>query len=212
MKLLTLGDSFTYGEELANKSLAWPALVAGQIDCELTNLAKPGSGNTNIVRQCIEQLDNYDMVIIAWSHFARIEFADEFGVYDTWPGHTGVVFKDNLAFRGGLIKYITSYYDDDYLYRQYLINIILIQNYLKIKNKRYIMLDTFGNTEKLKRIENQDLTKQIDQKLFLGWPYQSMMEWTYRCSQGPNGHFLEDGHRIVAEKINEHIRHLGWVS
>jgi hypothetical protein len=39
-----------------------------------------------------------------------------------------------------------------------------------------------------------------------------MMEWTYETPQGPGGHFLEQGHVIVADKINEYIRHLGWVS
>jgi hypothetical protein len=38
-----------------------------------------------------------------------------------------------------------------------------------------------------------------------------MMEWTYGSPQGPMGHFLEEGHAIVADKIYEHIRHLGWL-
>jgi hypothetical protein len=39
-----------------------------------------------------------------------------------------------------------------------------------------------------------------------------MMEWTYRTPQGPGGHFLEQGHAIVADKIYEHIRNLSWIS
>jgi hypothetical protein len=39
-----------------------------------------------------------------------------------------------------------------------------------------------------------------------------MMEWTYKTPQGPAGHFLEEGHQKVAEKINEYIRNIGWVS
>jgi lysophospholipase L1-like esterase len=207
MKLLTVGDSFTYGEELDNRANAWPNVLATTNRYELTNLAEPGSGNTRIVRNCIQHVDQYDMVIIAWSHFARIEFADEYGIYDTWPGHRGLLFNDNLEFRKKILSYITNYHNDNYLYNQYLINIILLQNYLKSNNKKYIMLNSFGRN----KIDN-NLIDQIDKELFLGWPNQSMMEWTYGCAKGPGGHFLEDGHIKVAEKINEHIRHLGWVS
>jgi hypothetical protein len=38
------------------------------------------------------------------------------------------------------------------------------------------------------------------------------MEWTYGTPRGPRGHFLEQGHEIVADKIYEYIRHLGWIS
>lgn len=213
MRLLTVGDSFTYGDELSNRAAAWPNLLAEMLGYELTNLAKPGGGNTNIVRQCVDQSNNHDMIIVAWSHFARIEFADEFGVYDTWPGHRGIAFTNEVKFRKTLMEYITNYYNDDYLHNQQLINIILLQNYLKINNKKYIMLDAFNNRAIIKgKINNNKLINQIDKEFYLGWPYQSMMEWTYGCEQGAGGHFLEDGHQRVAEKINEHIRHLGWVS
>ena len=207
MRLLTVGDSFTYGEELSDITKSWPNILSKINGHELTNLAEPGSGNTSVVRNCIQHVDQYDMVIIAWSHFARIEFADEYGIYDTWPGHRGLLFNDNLEFRKKILSYITNYHNDNYLYNQYLINIILLQNYLKSNNKKYIMLNSFGRN----KIDN-NLIDQIDKELFLGWPNQSMMEWTYGCAKGPGGHFLEDGHIKVAEKINEHIRHLGWVS
>jgi hypothetical protein len=38
-----------------------------------------------------------------------------------------------------------------------------------------------------------------------------MMDWTYNTPKGPGGHFLEEGHAIVADKIYEHIRSLGWI-
>lgn len=212
MKLLTLGDSFTYGEELNDKDLAWPNLIALQLGYNLTNLAEPGSGNTRMVRNLLEHVKDYDIVIIAWSHFARMEFADDCGIYDTWPGHTGIFFKDKLSYRTRLLEYISKHHNDSYLYRQYLINIILVQHYLKANNKKFIMLDAFGNTYTVERNSNQDLVDQIDKELFLGWPNESMMDWTYNTTKGPNGHFLEDGHKRVADKIYEHIRHLGWVS
>ena len=218
MKLLTVGDSFTYGEELADRNVAWPYLLGNKLGYTVDNFAKPGAGNTKILRNTIENADRYDIIVISWSHFARIEFADEFGIYDIWPGNHGNLFKDKLSFRKDILNYINRYHDDVYLYSQQLINIILLQNYLKQNNKKYIMLDSFiecydpdFSREKMRSLMPQ-LVNQIDSTYYLGWPNKTMMEWTYGCSKGPGGHFLEQGHEIVANKIYEYIRHLGWVS
>ena len=207
MKLLTVGDSFTYGEELADITSAWPFLLGQKIGYEVTNLAKPGSGNTRMVRHVIEQVDKYDMVVIAWSHFARMEFADDLGPYDIWPGCTRYQAEE-FKWRTHIIDYVTLHHNDQHQYRQYLINIILLQNFLKQNNKPYVMLDAFGNTE----VRNLDteLAKQVDATHYLGWPNESMMEWTYRAAQGPRGHFLEAGHAVIADKLYQHIQASGW--
>jgi hypothetical protein len=209
MKVLTVGDSFTYGEELADQKSAWPYLLGH----EVTNLAKPGSSNTCMVRAVVEHAYDYDLIIIAWSHFARTEIADETGFYDIWPGCNAIQYNEHSPWRKQLVDYYTKHYNDDYLYTQYLLNIILVQNYLTANNKRYLMLDSFGNHQVAQRAakENTKLIAQINKEFYIGWPKSSMMEWTYTCSKGPNGHFLEDGHRQVADKINEHIRNISWL-
>ena len=52
----------------------------------------------------------------------------------------------------------------------------------------------------------------INVNTYLGWPNMGMAEWTNGCERGPGGHFLDEGHQRVANKINEHIRNLGWLS
>lgn len=216
MKLLTVGDSFTYGEELADITSAWPSLLASRLGCELTNLARPGSGNTRMLRNCVEQVNNYDMVIVAWSHFARIEMADEQSYYDLWPGCDGNLHRHNAPWRAEVIDYITRHHNDYYLYKQYLSNILLLQGFLTAHKKRYIMINSFGNNYdpnlpvSLLQKNNLDLMNQIDCRYFLGWPKETMMEWTYGCPQGPRGHFLEDGHLVVAEKIAKFIEETQW--
>ena len=209
MRLLTVGDSFTYGEELADRDSSWPVLLGHKLGYEVTNLAEPGSGNTRMIRNVIEQVNVYDMVIIAWSHFARMEFADDLGPYDLWPGCNRYQAEFS-KWRTHIIDYITLHHNDQHQYSQYLINVILLQNFLKQHNKSYIMLDAFGNT-KNRNLNVEILSDQIDIRYYLGWPDESMMEWTYGSPQGPMGHFLEEGHAIVADKIYEHIRHLGWL-
>ena len=214
MRLLTVGDSFTYGEELAELTSAWPFLLGDKLGYEITNLAKPGSGNTRMVRHCVEQVDNYDMAIITWSHFARIEMADENGFYDLWPGGGTLLHKQYSPWRWEIIDYFSRHHNDDYLYRQYLLNIILIQNFFKANNKRYLMLDSFGNHQANQRTteQNTDLLVQIDATYYVGWPDSTMMEWTYQCPVGDRGHFLEEGHIKVAEKIYSHMEQLSWVN
>jgi hypothetical protein len=209
MKLLAVGDSFSYGEELSDINNAWPFLLGKKLGYEITNLAKPGSGNTRMIRHAVEQINNYDLIVIAWSHFARTELADENGFYDIWPGCSALPHKEFSSWRSDVINYYSKHHNDQYLYNQYLINIVLIQQYLKFNNKKYIMLDTFDNNNYRK---NNTVVDQIDSTYYVGWPTTTMMEWTYRIPQGPNGHFLEQGHEIVANKIYEHIRHLGWIS
>jgi hypothetical protein len=215
MNLLTVGDSFTYGEELADLKSAWPFLLGNKLNYSVSNMAKPATGNTYMVRTVVENFINYDLIIIAWSHFARVEFADSFGIFDTWPGHRNGIFTNNHQdHRNQLSGYLTRYHNDEYLYFQYLINIILLQNFLKQKNKKYLMIDAFGNNYgdfiHINKIKN--LREQIDCDYYVGWPDDTMMEITYTCPQGPGGHFLDEGHQLVADKIYEHIRHLSWIS
>lgn len=210
MKLLTVGDSFTWGSELADQRQAWPYLLAEQIGYSVDNLAVPGTGNTRVTRTVVENFEDYDLIIVAWSHYGRLEFSDDYGVYDTWPGHRGITFTGEVAHRKKLLDYINRHHNSRYLYKQYLVNVLLLQSFLKQHNKKYVMLDTFGNLDKRKEFYN--LTKQVDSTNYLGWPDETMMEWTDGCAQGPSGHFLGEGHRQVANKIYEHIRRIGWVS
>ena len=209
MRLLAVGDSFTYGEELADRNSAWPFVLGKLINYSVTNLGLPSKSNSYITRQIVENAIEYDLIVIAWSHFARLEFADNLGTYDIWPGCSNRQAEFS-KWRTHIIDYITLHHDDKHLYTQYLMNIILLQSYLKQHNKRYVMLDAFGNT----KVRNLDtgLAQQIEQTCYIGWPDDSMMEWTYGSPSGANGHFLEKGHEIVAGKIYEHIRYLGWIS
>ena len=111
MKLLAVGDSFTYGEELSDLNNAWPYLLGNKLGYTVNNLAKPGSGNTRMLRHAVEQINNYDLIIIAWSHFARIEFADEYGTYDVWPGNAGNLFQGDFAYRKDILNYINKHYN-----------------------------------------------------------------------------------------------------
>lgn len=210
-KILTLGDSFTYGDELEDRTNAWPYLLANKLKCEVDNLGHCGGGNHRMVRLMLSRdIIEYDLVVLAWSGFDRIEVADECSIWELFPGasvNTYRIPNKEVKWRKTLIDYTNRHHNEEYLYRQYLGYCILAQSYLKLHNIPYIMLDTFINHKIADRFAsvNNDLIKQIDTTNFLGWPTESMEEWTMGTLHGPRGHFLEEGHQIVAEKLYNHL-------
>lgn len=212
MKILAVGDSFTYGYELADRQQAWPFLLGNMIDADVTNLAVPGSGNTQIVRNIVEHATDYDLVVVGWSSPGRIEFADQLGTYDVWPGWQG---KNKVPHRVEIAKQLTLAHNDEYLFRQFLINIILVQAYLTAHNIPCIMASTQGQSEHYYnncKLLALDLLNKINYNDFIEWPENGMAEWTFGCTQGPEHHFLEDGHERVAEKFYEHYRNIRGLS
>lgn len=216
--ILTVGDSFTYGEELNDLHQAWPYQLAKLLNANVTNLGSPAASNDKILRITLDNLfrqNNIDLVIIGWTSPGRLEFYDELGSFDIWPGYSGNAFKkDNLYWRDEILDYINKYHNSSFLHLRFLQQIILLQKYLDASNIKYLMVNVLQN-EYYKKIYFdgiQDYYNQINVKHFLDFNNAGMIEWTHGCKQGPNGHFLEDGHIIVANKINEYIRNLGWVS
>lgn len=214
MKLLTLGDSFTYGEELSDLTEAWPYVLGRRIGYEVTNLGEPASSNDKIVRKLLEYLienyNNTDLVIIGWSLLGRQELADELGYYDIWPGASRY-YGDH---RNQVVKYISTYHSRQAYFRKYLQQIILVQDFLKYRNIRYVMLDVLANDyyRKQHQFAWDNYANQIDQTNYIDFNNTGMCEWTSHTPKGSQGHFLEQGHQIVADRIYEHIRNIGWVS
>jgi hypothetical protein len=206
-KLLTLGDSFTYGDELKNRSDAWPYLLADKLGYEVVNLGYCGGSNHRMVRMMLtEDITDFDLVVLAWTGFDRIEMADEYSTWEYWLGCHSNSYRvpvKEVKWRKGVIDYLNRHHNEEYLYRQYLGYCILAQSYLKLHNVPYIMLDAFINHEMPNRMSesNIDLVKKIDTSRYLGWPNESMKEWASNVPYGPHKHFLEEGHQIVAEKI-----------
>ena len=75
------------------------------------------------------------------------------------------------------------------------------------------MVDAFANhqmriagTHMPYRDSESDLSNQINIQHYLGWSdSSSMVEWVYGTPQGVKGHPLEEGHRMIADKIIKHI-------
>ena len=205
MLLYTLGDSFTYGEELPNPTTqSWSAVLADKLGYDLINRGKAGCGNSYIVKTAMKQVPKLkpDLVLVAWTTCARIEVADEYGVYDISPGWNRR-FSKSYPHRNTLMKYITSYHNELHQYRGWLRSVALLQDFFKLRNVNYKFINTFDNHELNKKYSeiSQEYVDLIDTDQFIGWPNHSMMEWMGDCEKGPKGHPLELGHRRIADAI-----------
>ena len=210
--LYTVGDSFTYGQELPNpEQQAWPVLLADRLGYRLINDGRPGVGNEYIVKQTIKAVAKYkpELVVVAWTSCGRQEHADEHGVYDIWPGCNSRAFSEDrsgkLEYRHELIKYITVNNNAEHEYRRWLRQVILLQSFLQNHGIEYIMCNVFDNQHRFGKHYryNQGYYELIDHTKFVGWPNDGFVEWAYDTPHGPGGHPLEQGHKQIAEKIYE---------
>jgi hypothetical protein len=211
MKILTLGDSFTFGVELQNPDKdAWPALLAEKNNWELKNQGVGGGSNDRIIRFAFEELPNtYDLIIVGWTAWDRFEV--KHGDMTAWTSANRKLL-DHWHWVRDYYKYA---YDDYFAFCNYLRQIIMLQSYFKQNKQRYIFCNAFDTPKaylEQNKLEAIQLSGQVDTEYFIDWPNGHMCEWMGDCPKGPNGHPLESGHQRIAERINEYIRNLGWVS
>ena len=209
-----IGDSFTFGEELPSRDLAWPAVFGRLAGREITNQGRPGSGNYRIVKRAMDAILNEspEMIILGWTDPGRQEFADENGIYDLWAGRNTQRMDHSLT-RLELVKHLTAHDIPNYLYARWLRQIILIQALCQVKNVRCLMFSAC-NGEQWNRAHlgnHQQLANQINATEYAGWPSNGMTIWCHGSPRGQGMHPLEEGHAITANRIYEHIRTLEWV-
>ena len=91
MKILTLGDSWTFGSNecgLNPNEISWPVQLSRKYNVEVVNLARGGSSNQRAARIGIEELcrdSNYDYVIFPLAPAPRTEVLKLGKYYQVWP-------------------------------------------------------------------------------------------------------------------------------
>jgi hypothetical protein len=208
-----VGDSFTYGDELTDPSTsAWPVVLGKLLNKSVTNLGKNGTGNTRIVKRTIDLAfrDDAELIILSWVGPYRVEFFNK-KPYDIWPGRQGAAASE-------ITKALTVTQDDQFdlwLYRKWLRDIILTQNLLQNRNKKYLMAQAWYQWGPMPG--TQDLWDKINWSYFVGYPdsspdYETFGYWCADAPKGSNNHPLELAHQQIARKFYDHIRNLSWFS
>jgi hypothetical protein len=243
MSIYFNGCSHTFGDELLDPaSESWPTLVAKTLNLDFENDAVSGGSNERIVYKCVPNIENYNFFIIAWTDYARFT---EYNPVDNFE----INFKSTLTLNASLhcsndLKnnyskykdygkiYYKYWYNEVYAFKQWLQQIILLQNLFENNNKPFIMLNAFKNqlsnwlvdqdkfisanrrfipffdylnNNQLLDIplEINSLVKQIDTSKFVNWNEFSIAELGKTYPTGPGGHLLVDGHKQVAKIVIE---------
>jgi len=227
--ILTLGDSFTYGSELADRpmnysvtthlppsSFAWPVLLAKKLNTTVDNLALPGASNARTFRLAMSTTvkKKYDIVVCGWTELSRLDIQYQDTDFPVTI-NSGKWFKNELPW---IDDYYRLSYNEKHAAETWLSQLVALQDFFKYNGQRYLFLSMQGygilpgflGTD---TIENfVELEKRIDRQYYLNWPNGGMVDWMADCPKGPGGHPLELGHERIADKIYEHIRSLGWLS
>lgn len=210
-QLLTIGDSFTFGDELSDRFQAWPYKVASDNGFEVHNMGQSGCSNSSILRRCIEELavNNYDLVIVGWTSPGRVEWKDAVGVaYDVWPGYqVSTSSNTECPWRTKLVDYISIHHSPEYFYEQYLIHVISLQSYFRANRIKYCMIDV-RQSDYYRSVGQElhgQLDKLIDYDTFIQKNTVGMTEIAGNL-KAPGGHPNANGHKRIANEITKHIR------
>lgn len=211
--IYAIGDSYTYGAELESQHYAWPALLGQKLNKQIINQGRPATGNWRMIKRAMDAVfAGAEMIIVGWTDPLRKEFADDTGLFDVWAG------RNYQNMQGGhrvdLVKYMTAYDVEEYHYTQWLRHIILLQQFCQANQTPCLMFISCGadSYNKLYIDNHLDLVEHINTETFLGWSNHSMQTMTFHLPRGPHGHCLNEGHELMAEKIDEYIRNLSWLS
>jgi len=204
-KILCIGDSFTFGEELPHPNTqSWPSLLASANNWNVNNMGKSGASNDRSVRILFDEIDNnYDLIILSWTTYLRFEV---FNVKSNTPVSLAPkTFMEHGAY------WAKSFYGDWcnnlFLYKRMLTQIIQTQSYLKLINQPYIFSMAFNVYPDSSFSEFKSLLNKIDTSLFFQWPntLNSIVEGLPR---GINGHPLNQGHQKIATEMNNFIHNV----
>jgi len=89
--LYTIGDSFTYGDELDDPKHAWPYVLGDLLGYRVDNLARNGASNDYILQTTVQYLETNspDLIIVGWTTPDRIDIGGKTATVN----HDPVVFK-----------------------------------------------------------------------------------------------------------------------
>lgn len=183
-------------------------MLAKKLNLELVNLAQPAYSNDLILQDIVTESinpkvgtpgqrmawDYHDLVIIGWSTHLRLGYIDEAGWFSVRPSA-----PDNQGYRKQINSLLMANLDTDWLYQRWVSQVILAQEYLRNRHAHYLMFSAFDNLSHVKK--KSKMYDKIAKRNFVGWPNEQMVDWTYGCPTGPEGHVLERGHEIVADKL-----------
>jgi hypothetical protein len=211
--LLSIGDSFTYGQELANREVdAWPYVLARKLNLGVDNSAVPAGSNDRTFRFAVNGClsNKYKLIVCGWTEVSRIDTSVNGKELQITSGSTWLHKK-----MPWVKEYYANHYDERLAQESWLSKLITLQELFKSRKQKYLFVSMDSRwdwDEYYHKLELMHLVEQIDKNNYVGWPEEGFTHWQGEAPLGPNGHPLELGHQRIADKIYEHIRNKQWFS
>lgn len=142
------GCSFTYGDELSDRYMAWPYLLAEKLQTKVFNDATSGGTNYRNVYSTLKNLRyNYDLYIIAWTSTTRYTFYKSDNNYEINfnPQLDNGIYSNELFFNQWGKTLYKHWHNELFALKLWLQQIMQLQAILEKNKKKYFMINTFPN-------------------------------------------------------------------
>lgn len=226
--LWATGCSQVYGDDLTDKTKAWPYVLADMLGLQCKNNGVSGSSNERIVYETVKS-NPASIKIIAWTfieRFTRYDPDNNFEVNFN-PGLTNDYYGKEKKFIDYANMHYKYWYNDLYAFKNWLQQIIMLQRFLK--DQPYVMINSHPNRYKQYTSDWKNFNNSIkdyvcfdymnDDQLYeehceikhyvdlidtrcyynLGSFYLRELEDIYPL--GPTGHLIEEGHQEIAKRL-----------
>jgi hypothetical protein len=217
MKILAAGDSFTYGENLNDRSKAFPYLLAKKFNAEIVNTGRSAYSNQSIMREVIDNCDDtINLVIVGFTSPGRIEYCDRFDVFNVWPGCIYKINRQEVSHRKEFIDYVSKHHNDEWLFSNFYRTALALESFLLSHGKHFIFycLETYHDHY----FKNYpDITKHYKSKFISSYSKlifnnkETIAAWQQNNIL-PCGHPNELGHELISERLYEHCRNICGLS
>ena len=204
-RLLTAGDSFTYGFNLPDRNVnKWPAVLANKLSCKLLDVSNEGVSNDYIIRKVKENINkDIGIAIIGFTSVARTEifFNDEY--VQILPGSK---FRDQK-----LVDYHQNYYNKEFNEVEsleiFVKSVKTLERDFIDREIDYYFFCSFGNRQIIASNENsRRLENVMSSDRFIGWPYHDMTTMLYGQEKLSCGHPGKQAHVFWANLLYDFIK------
>lgn len=210
MSILVVGDSLSFGSELQDmpehlgiygnndadtdtevpaSQYAWPSLIGKTLNTKVNNLSIAGGSNDRIFRLAVTESlkQSYQWVICAWTTIDRFDFSYQ---GKDFPLTAGVDMSLNFPW---VKPYLANHYDPLKSQQRWLAQLLSLQALFKEHNQQYLFIKSCGIPV------DRSLHYLLD-KVNIDWDVD-MMKLCSGLPHGVHGHFLEQGHKLVADYV-----------
>ena len=228
--LWATGCSHTYGDDLQDKSSAWPYLLAKKLGMSCNNNAVSGGSNERVLYESVK-FNTCELVVVAWTYkerFTRYDNLNNFQInFNPSLAHTE--YSDLYYFNQYGKLHYAHWSNTLYEFKIWLQQIIVLQKYFESKSQRYLMLNAAQNNynafssswlefnnnikdlvcfdamndEQLyqEHIEIQKYIDEINMKCYYSINNFHITDLHNVYPVGKTGHLLDEGHQHLANRL-----------